>query len=147
MAALQAAWRRDRWVARRRIGLRWTLWGAQRYGVPAAAVMGVLAGLWLAVRATMGWLEAPSPSAPIVASAQPEPAQVAGNSKPSAASDLPDLRPISVSNTSGMLLKFEPALRRSERSENPVFSAALPDAAKIPHPQLISENWLHSKEP
>jgi hypothetical protein len=151
LAALQAAWKRDRWIARRRIGLRWTLWGAQRYGVPAAGFLGVSAALWFAVHATMGWLETPSPTEPVVASAQPIQPKVGPTSapapKPSAAITPAELAPITFSDASATLLKFEPSLRASVRSETPVSFAALPDAAKIPNPQLISENWLHSKEP
>ena len=151
MAALQRSWRRDRWVAKRRLWLRWTLWGAQRYGIPAAGVLGVVAGLWFAVRATMAWIEAPSPGEPPALSAQPAPTVAALPSEsipaPKPAAEPTKLPPAGDSDASAPVLAFKPSLRVTARSETPVSSAAPLDAAKIPNPQLISENWLHSKEP
>ncbi len=158
LAALQATWKRDRQVARRRLWWRWTVWGAQRYALPVAAGLSVIAGLWFAVSATMAWLEAPGPANQPVAS---EPAQ---NSPATASLDTPtptpdspalpftSLPPKAVVTPSGMTLAFEinltdPTLRNNGSNQSPVSSAALSDAAKIPNPQLISENWLHSKEP
>ena len=147
LAALQASWRRDRWVARRRIWFRWTLWGAQRYGVPAVGALGVIAGLWFAVRATMGWVETPSPAEPVVSIApQPAPAETSTNASAQALSPAA-LTTTDPNNGSPALLRFNPSLRISTPSETPVSSAKLPDLAKFPNPQLISENWLHSKEP
>jgi hypothetical protein len=147
LAALQASWRRDRWVARRRIWLRWTLWGAQRYGVPAIGALGVIAGLWFAVRATMGWLETPSPTEPVAAIA---PQATPPETSTTAAAQAPEPAPLTTTdpnNASPASLRFKPSLRISPRIETPVSSAKLPDLAKFPNPQLISENWLHSKEP
>jgi hypothetical protein len=45
LAALQSSWRRDRWVARRRVALRWVLWVLGRYGLYA---MGTVAAAWAA---------------------------------------------------------------------------------------------------
>ena len=151
LAALQAAWRRDRWVARRRIWLRWTLWGAQRYGVPAAGVLGVCAALWMVLRATMGVLDAPSHSAPVMA-AGPAPAPVTHSTDTTAARVTPanasaDSPPKSLGSASGILLIFEPSLHASASTHSPVSSPAGFDADEPPHPPLISENWLHSKEP
>ena len=146
LAALQAAWRRDHRVARRRLWWRWTLWGAQRYGAPAAGAVGLLVGLGFAVHAVMGWVATPSPAEPNVAMAKP--AAVPTPPKAQAAAPVPLSRPtVILSNTSGMLMKFEPALRASTRTDSPVSSPATPEAAESPDPQLISENWLHSKEP
>jgi hypothetical protein len=44
-AALQASWQRGRWVARRRLWWRWTVWALLRFGLPAAAVLALLGGL------------------------------------------------------------------------------------------------------
>lgn len=145
LAALNAAWRRDHWVARRRIWWRWTLWGAQRYGVPAAGVVGVLAGLWFAIQTVTGWVETPAPSSqPELALSQPAPTQAPPTPQAAApvAAPLPPLE-----NTSGVLLKLEPSWRAAASRQTPVSSPASPEAAEIPNPQLISENWLHSKEP
>jgi hypothetical protein len=53
-AALQASWRRDRWVARRRVWLRWLVWVTARYLMPALLVFGLGAWLWLGVLTDMG---------------------------------------------------------------------------------------------
>ncbi len=44
-AALQSSWRRDRWVARKRVALRWVLWCLGRYG---PVIVGGLAVVWAA---------------------------------------------------------------------------------------------------
>ncbi|MDP2407985.1 MAG: hypothetical protein U1D36_10825 [Hydrogenophaga sp.] len=53
-AVLQASWRRDRWVARRRVWLRWLVWVTVRYLMPALLVFGLGAWLWLGVLTDMG---------------------------------------------------------------------------------------------
>ena len=117
----------------------------------AAGVLGVAAGLWFAVRATMAWIEAPSPGEPPALSAQPAPTVAALPSEPipvpKPAAEPTKLPPAGDSDASAPVLAFKPSLRVTARSETPVSSAAPLDAAKIPNPQLISENWLHSKEP
>lgn len=154
LAALQATWKRDRTVARRRLWWRWALWGTQRYALPAAAAAGVFAGLWLGTKEAMTWLDAPARSEPVVATAPAE----SNNPLPPIATSLPSpalsgmLPPQTVVTPSGMALAFEirlpgPTFRPDRSTQTPVSSAALPDAAETPNPQLISENWLHSKEP
>lgn len=51
LQALQRAWRRDRWVASRRIAWRWLLWALPRYVLPVALALGALAAMvfWLAL--------------------------------------------------------------------------------------------------
>lgn len=44
-AALQASWQRGRWVARRRLWWRWTVWALLRWVLPAAAVLALMGGL------------------------------------------------------------------------------------------------------
>lgn len=44
-AALQASWQRGRWVARRRLWWRWATYALLRFVLPAAALLGVIAGL------------------------------------------------------------------------------------------------------
>jgi hypothetical protein len=159
LAALQATWKRDRQVARRRLWWRWAVWGVQRYALPTTAGLSVIAGLWFAARAIMGWPDAaPLPFDQQVASvpAEPPPRQAAPVPSPSTPENPPIPRepspPKTVTTPSGMVLMFEIGLTesstRTHRStQSPVSSAALSDAATIPNPQLISENWLHSKEP
>ncbi|MEX1167495.1 MAG: hypothetical protein WEK74_11630 [Hydrogenophaga sp.] len=143
-AALQAAWRRDLWVSRRRIWWRWTLWGAQRYGGPEAGVAGVLVGLWFAVAALIGWVQTPAPSKPDMAAAPAAPYKTLPTEESPRSSDTSAQ---ALSSASGMKLKLEPALRAAANAQIPVSSPTSSEAAEIPNPQLISENWLHSKEP
>ena len=158
LTALQATWKRDRQVARRRLWWRWTVWGAQRYVLPLAAGLSMFAGLWFGVRATMSWWEAPSLSNQPVASVttKPSPSTAAPDTPPTASESQTSrhkpLPPKAMITPSGVTMAFEMALttpsgRAHQSNQSPVSSAALPEAAKIPNPQLISENWLHSKEP
>ena len=48
-AVLQASWRRDRWVARRRVWLRWLVWVTGRYLMPALLVFGLGAATTVAI--------------------------------------------------------------------------------------------------
>lgn len=159
LAALKASWKRDIWVSRRRLWWRWTLWGAQRYALPAAAVLGVCAGLWFAAKATLAWSDAPAFTEAVVAKAAPTaPLTPTRAAPPPTETAHPDTASVALLPTitmvlpSGMTLAFEAGLpssdaRAKQSTRTPVSSAASPDVAKIPNPQLISENWLHSKEP
>lgn len=74
-AALQASWQRGRWVARRRLWWRWATYALLRFVLPAAALLGVIAGLahaWSLVTRT----PPPAATAPRTAppAAEPEPA-------------------------------------------------------------------------
>lgn len=151
LAALQAAWKRDRQVGRRRLWWRWTVWGARRYVLPAAAGLALFAGLWFAAKATLGWLDAPTATEPTIATA-PATASPAPTTTTNHVDPVAPLPSITVVVPSGMALAFEtglpdPTVRPNRSAHSPVSSAALSDVAKIPNPQLISENWLHSKEP
>ncbi|WP_291065466.1 hypothetical protein [Hydrogenophaga sp.] len=48
-SALQASWRRDRWVRARRLAWRWLLWACWRYGPAALLLLAALGALgrWL----------------------------------------------------------------------------------------------------
>jgi hypothetical protein len=144
LAILQAAWKRDRQVARRRLWWRWTLWGAKKYALPVLAVLGICAGLWWGTKATLTWLNTPGQTTSAASAAQ-------APSTPSAALESLASEP-SRSMPPGMTLSIETdatnasfGLHRS--AQTPVSSAAPPDAAETSNPNLISENWLHSKEP
>ena len=76
-AVLQASWRRDRWVARRRLAWRWTLFYLQAHGW-LLLVAALLWGGWAAWRTAgapaislplawppaLSWTKAPTPAAP-----------------------------------------------------------------------------------
>ncbi len=160
-AALQASWVRGRWVARRRVALRWTLWVVTRYLMPALAVFGLLAWLWLGVlpgvnnpwpewQQWAGWSQAPAASAPApVAPASPAPAvTVTPDEATSYASAAVQFSPEGEELPQPLVLKFEtrwaaPAPNTQVRS-TPT-PGVEPDSE--PSPPLKSENWLHSKEP
>lgn len=158
-AALQASWARGRWVARRRVALRWALWASTRYLMPALAVFGMAAWLWLGVLPGMhnpwprlqqwaGGSPAPAvaPSAPVahVTPALPAPAATTTPSEPPAAVEF---SPEGEELPQPLALKFEArwaaAAQTQPASATPAPAAADPE----PSPPLKPENWLHSKEP
>lgn len=140
-AALQASWQRDRWVARRRVWLRWLLWASGRYVMPALLFFGVGAWLWLAVLPGVGnpldplkeiaIFQRPATNAPSLAA------------KPAEATSSPD------GDVLPLALRLEPSWAAAS-----VFSigkaaadpAAL-DTSTPTQPHLKPETWLHSKEP
>lgn len=85
-AALQASWQRGRWVARRRLWWRWATYALLRFVLPAAALLGVIAGLahaWsLVTRTPPPAATAPRTAPPAV---EPEPAPT-GNANANSAS-------------------------------------------------------------
>lgn len=127
--ALQASWARGRWVARRRVALRWLLWIGTRYLMPALAVSGVAAWLWLGVPI------AATTNAPATA-----PREIATIVSPThnPEGDLIDLPPI---------LKFETRWAASTLTQPAAVGTEVSSTEPDPHPLLKPENWLHSKEP
>ena len=150
-AALQASWQRDRWVARRRVWLRWLLWVSGRYLMPALLVFGLGAWLWLGVLPGIGNpldqmaifqtpATRPAPAAmpaPVPATnAPPLPAEPAGTAYSPEGEELP----------SPLVLRFEPNWAATSASSGGMTTAA-PDTSTPTQPHLKPENWLHSKEP
>lgn len=143
LAALEASWRRDKRVARRRLFWRWTLWYIQRYHRHVL----VLIALALAAAYFSG--------ARWPASSGPTDKHPGTNAVPSNASDSPQaLEPVVVaeppSGPDAASVMDEPVtLRTSPQlgvpsatpSSAPTFSGP-PDT--LP---LKPETWLHSKEP
>lgn len=148
-AALQASWRRDRWVARRRVWLRWLLWASGRYLMPALVVVGLGAWLWLGVLPDVGnplQRLAVFKAQPIAAT--PAPPAAAPTTPTVPAPYQPD--PISVDPEAGfpesLYLRFETHWATSTAlGSTPTTAAASATSALTPH--LKPENWLHSKEP
>ena len=156
-AVLQASWRRDRWVARRRVWLRWLVWVTVRYLMPALLVFGLGAWLWLGVLPDMGKpldprtifqkpAASPPPAAPPVHESAPLPATTPPPSSagPEAVLFSPE----------GEELPVPVALRFESRWAAPASSSKLattvsaePDTPNPTQPHLKPENWLHSKEP
>lgn len=134
LSALQASWQRDRWVAKRRIALRWLAWLCWRYGLPALGLAAVLAIAW---RVVLAWPSATPPETG--ASAHPVPVHAPALPEPA-----PDNTP--------MKLRFDPAWpvapplpSQTNYPKTPTLSDF--DAAAPSTPHLKPENWLHSKEP
>ncbi len=133
LSALQASWRRDRWVARRRLALRWLAWIGWRYGLPA---LGLLAAVTLAWRIVLGWPTGTVhelPASPPVPTLAPEPT--------SHAQEEPMMR-----------LRLDPAWPSAQDAPGrqapiPFPAASDSDATTRFTPHLKPENWLHSKEP
>jgi hypothetical protein len=133
-SALQASWQRDRWVAKRRIALRWLVWLSWRYGLPVLATATALAIAW---RVVLAWPFA----APPESGAASHPAAVHAPAFPETA---PDDTP--------MKLRFDPAWPVAPPKASQTIYPKTPtqsdlDAAAPSPPHLKPENWLHSKEP
>lgn len=165
-AILQASWRRNRWVAQRRLAWRWLLWFGTRYALPVLAVAGLGAWLWLMVLpgAALPWASrtalAPAPSS------QPPTAEAAQPHSPPAQGQAPDA-PLTHHNDTDteaavlyspegeelpvpLPLRFEPQWAAAAAARTGSTTDSRPDRPLVepfPHPTLQSENWLHSKEP
>lgn len=122
-AALRASWRRDRWVARRRLLGRWLLWLLRRYVLPIVLVVGLGLLLWLGV-----W---PSLRKPFE------------TARPAAASSTPLPPP----RDAGLRLETHwPPATTAQAPVQTTPPAPLPSQPTSPS-HLKPENWLHSKEP
>ena len=143
LSALQASWRRDRWVARRRIALRWVTWAAWRYGLPA---LGLLAALAIGWRVVLGWpaeSRALEPATAPTLAPETTDAVKAPSNAPTADTEPP------------VKLRFEPAWPATRPAPQPPQTHNAPDRSTDPDldafppltPPLKPENWLHSKEP
>ena len=141
-AALQASWRRDRLVARRRIAWRWVVWYFQRFSPHVLAGVALLVGATYLSGSLPSWPDGghptagpaaavaltptPQPAAPEVQAPEPPMQQVEG-----AATDQP------------MLLRASSALEVHAAAPSPAADPKIsPDTLS-----LKPENWLHSKEP
>jgi hypothetical protein len=150
-AALEASWRRDRWVARRRVWLRWLLWVSGRYLMPALLVFGIGAWLWLgllpglvspmdppALTGTPAANTTPVVTAPVVVDPPAPGAEPALTMFSPEGEELP----------LPLALRFEPrwaAAASIGSLSDPAAGAT--ETSTITPPNLKPENWLHSKEP
>ena len=134
--ALQASWRRDRWVGRRRVALRWSLYYLGRYGLPGMLLLSMGLFVWLRI---LPWLASPpwQPAASVAIA--PPPVPVAVPEQPASAPAPEALMPASQ--------EADPPLRL-ERQWAAV-SARLISVHEddSPAPQLKPDHWLHSQEP
>ena len=159
LAALQASWSRGRWVARRRVAVRWVLWVLGRYVMPALAVSGVAAWLWLGVLQDIdspldrlaqwsGW--------PTTTQAAPSQAPQTSVTAPvvTPSTDAPELpTEVATHSPEGEWIDHAPQLKFEPRwAGASLLAAATPPTIANspetdPQPTLKPENWLHSKEP
>lgn len=135
LAALQASWRRDRSVARRRIFWRWVVWFAFRY----LSWLLVALALLIAAGYLAGWFpEVPAAEQRLIEAeaAVYAPSLVAIEPlEPVAETDWTPLNPLK--------LRASVQLERSAKDMTTAVEAPTsPDTLS-----LIPENWLHSKEP
>jgi len=154
-AALQASWRRDRWVARRRVWLRWLLWVSGRYLMPALLAFGLGAWLWLGVLSGLGIpldqlavfpqpSTSPAPTPPPAQVAVASPTQPLPAAEPVEAAFSPEGEELPVP----LRLRLEPRWAASvDRGSISVTASAATDTLTSIQPHLKPENWLHSKEP
>lgn len=133
LAALQASWRRDRRVARRRIVWRWIVWFALRYLPWLVAALALL----FAAGYLAGWL----PATPAAAEPRMIEAEAAMYAPLPAAVDPPE----SIAETDWTPLNLH-ANVQLEFAANATTTAV--EALTSPDTLTLSpENWLHSKEP
>ena len=157
-AVLQASWRRDRWVARRRVWLRWLVWVTVRYLMPALLVFGLGAWLWLGVLPDMGKpldprtifqkpAASPPPAAPPVHESTPLPATTPPPSTagPEAVLFSPEGEELPVPLTLRFESRWATTVSDSDKLTTTVSAAS--DTFTPIQPHLKPENWLHSKEP
>jgi hypothetical protein len=146
-AALQASWQRDRWVARRRVWMRWLLWFSGRYLMPAVLVFGIGAWLWLGTPLDrLALLKAPT-AQPVPVATTP-PVLPADPPAPAPKAARPTFSPEGEELPLPLALRFEPRWAAAPINTNPNNPAVAEPATSTPTlPPLKPENWLHSKEP
>ena len=156
-AALQASWRRDRRVARRRMAVRWAVWYAVR-GLPLVLIAAVVWFLVLPRLTQRALTPASKPAAQQAASSAsvtvvpPMPAEAAPQSTPATPDPLP--------REAGLQLRLDgpfasPSSPSSSLPTSPTSQIPLAPGKQItrapatdsPSPQLKPDNWLHSQEP
>jgi len=155
-AALAASWQRDRRVAQRRLAWRWARWYVGRYFLQIMCLLAaVLLVAWL-VRGARLPGSAEQVTSPVIESAsasglqeKPLPAQPPMPVWPSesmvpasvyASLPAPDLGALTLRLVHHLGVRPEPGVPPA--ASNPIESAA--QSANL---YLITESWLHSKEP
>jgi len=155
-AALAASWRRDRRISQRRLAWRWALWYVGRYHLQ---ILGILAALLLVAWLMQGMLLAGKPQVagnPVTeGAAAPHVPDVAQSTQPMPVWPAPSLVPATVYSglpdpeLSGLPLRLVPQLGWQEplSGGREVQTPQIESAEKSANPSLITETWLHSKEP
>ena len=141
-AALQASWRRDRQVSRRRVLWRWTLWYSRLY-FPHASVALLIIGATLFLASKLFWPRGDGHAVAPPAVATPT-AIV-----PDAVSTTP-IRTGAADLDQGSSPEEAPLVLRASTAWDPLPRSAQEVAAPAASTDTLSlkpENWLHSKEP
>ena len=159
-AALQASWRRDRRVARRRMAMRWAVWYAMR-GLPLVLIA---AAVWFLVLPRLSQNSLAPASKPVAeqaatsasaAVAPTRPTEAATQSTPATPDPLPreaglQLRldgPFSFSSPSPSSSSSSLTSPTSQTPLAPGKRITRAPATDSPSPQLKPDHWLHSQEP
>lgn len=144
-AALQASWRRDRAVGRRRLVWRWLVWLVQRH-YPYLLVLLAL---------TLGWPYLSAYLRPASPAAIPTRTPVA-QTAPQSVTQPPTTAPVAPISSEEQPQEQQPesetpAILRASATLSPfaVDPEAMPAPPSLPTDTLPlkPENWLHSKEP
>jgi hypothetical protein len=135
--ALEASWRRDRWVGHRRVAVRWTLFYARRYGLPGLLLLCIGLVIWLRV---MPWAMAPDDEIGNISAALPVTSTLPKHPTP-ATFEVTPAAPLPANPESDPPLRLERYWRGASARQIYVH----PD--DTPAPQLKPDHWLHSQEP
>lgn len=159
-AALAASWRRDRWVGRRRVVLRWLGWALWRYVLPALVLAGLCAVIWLyLVPRFGGHLDLKHASAkegrlasghgqwPTLTTTTPPATQANAIDPPPDFASEPVLQDTWPSTPIHLKFEADYALETAGSRPAPRPATASAEKTSVIQPQLKPENWLHSKEP
>lgn len=146
VAALQASWRRDRAVGRRRVVWRWTLWYTRRWGPLVGGIAATILAVvqWPVAQnllTQVSWPRNPptlSNPVPVLPAPLPAPPLALGEQR--------DASPGESAETSALPVRLQMTVTWSQGQPHvPTFplTTAEPD---LPEPSLKFETWLHSKE-
>ena len=146
VAALQASWRRDRTVGRRRVVWRWTLWYTRRWGL---LVLGIATTILAVVQWPVAQTLLTQVSWPRNNPTLPNPVPVLPAPLPTPPLALAEQRDASLgesAETSALPVRLQMTVTwpqgQPHVSTFPLTTAE-PD---LPEPSLKFETWLHSKE-
>lgn len=147
--ALQASWRRDRQVSRRRLALRWIAWFLRRYLLPGLGVLLLGAALYTQLPwAGMDWpLEPVAPALPdgpdpMALPSTPDPVEAAPFDRNEASGLFPPDTPLAPPDDAAPLaLRLEPGWRAVPAKPSPQqTSTTSPDDGPSDTPNLHPEN-------
>ena len=134
---LQASWQRDRWVARRRVALRWLTWALGRYVLPAVLAFAAIAAAWV------GLMQLPAKGEPVAATPMPAPIPAPAPAPATEPPGDPAEAPAQLHLNTALELPAAPVVAASASPRQP--ATTVPD--NFPSPKLAPDTGLHSQEP